>query len=721
MKLRVDNPLGWLTLAFISFLFHQTVLAAPLAIVTQPASQYIIVNSNASFTVSTTGGQGAITYQWGFNGTNLANSGRISGAASTNLMISGVTAADVGSYKVTVTDNHGPLSSSNVTLTVLFPPAITNQPVDATVLLGSNASFTVTAGGTAPLAYQWQTGGVDLSNGGIISGADNATLNFSGVQTNDAGLYQVVVTNSYGSVTSAVATLTVLVPATIVMQPANQTGLLLKSVTFNVNAAGNPPLIYQWQKNGTNLPEGGQIYGVSGPVLTVSNLLAADAGNYRVVVSNLYGATISTEASLAIVPVAAWGGDNFFGVNNLPLTLTNPLAFSAGYQRNLAISANDTVLGWGSNYEPVMPAGLSNVVAVSAGLDFALALKSDGTVAGWGYSPFGESSPPAGLTNVVAIAAGYSHSLALKRDGTVVAWGWNNGGTAVPGNLTNVIAITAGSDSGLALKSDGTLTAWGNNGSGQSNIPSGIENIVGISSGGYHNLALKSDGTILAWGWNYFGQTNIPTALSNVVGIAAGHTHNMALKKDGTLTAWGSNDSGESNVPAGLNNVVAIEAGGAHNLAMVQNMNSAVPPAIWWEGFTNRILPSGKTTVLLPVITGSLPMDYQWFFNGTPLAGETNKWLVLSSILPEQAGNYHFVVSNSFGSATSAMTAVFESPGILQSPVSQSTLTGSNVTFSASVLGIGPLNHQWLFNGTPLADGGRVSGSTTTNLTIANL
>jgi len=82
-------------------------------------------------------------------------------------------------------------------------PTITTHPTSQTVSAGANVTFTVTASGTAPFTYQWRKGGQN------INGSTNATLTLSNVQTNDAGSYDVVVTNSVNSATSNAATLTV--------------------------------------------------------------------------------------------------------------------------------------------------------------------------------------------------------------------------------------------------------------------------------------------------------------------------------------------------------------------------------------------------------------------------------------------------------------------------------------------------------------------------------
>ncbi len=88
-------------------------------------------------------------------------------------------------------------------------PAITSQPQSCTNLPGTTASFQVTATGTQPLSYRWRKNGLNLADGGAITGATSDLLSLTGVTTNYAGDFSVVITNVAGSVTSSVATLTV--------------------------------------------------------------------------------------------------------------------------------------------------------------------------------------------------------------------------------------------------------------------------------------------------------------------------------------------------------------------------------------------------------------------------------------------------------------------------------------------------------------------------------
>jgi len=82
-------------------------------------------------------------------------------------------------------------------------PSITDSPQSQEALTGDNVSFSVTATGTGTLAYQWYFGT------GPLSGKTSSTLSLTGVTTNSAGNYFCVVTNNFGSATSAVATLAV--------------------------------------------------------------------------------------------------------------------------------------------------------------------------------------------------------------------------------------------------------------------------------------------------------------------------------------------------------------------------------------------------------------------------------------------------------------------------------------------------------------------------------
>jgi hypothetical protein len=122
------------------------------------------------------------------------------------------------------------ISLSNYTAALPEAPAIATQPESLTVTNGDTATFAVTATGSPPLYYQWQEDGAGLTNGANIAGSTSATLTLSAVGANDTGSYDVIVTNSYGSVTSSVVTLNVVFYFQNVAQTVAQNG---SAVTFS--------------------------------------------------------------------------------------------------------------------------------------------------------------------------------------------------------------------------------------------------------------------------------------------------------------------------------------------------------------------------------------------------------------------------------------------------------------------------------------------------------
>jgi hypothetical protein len=112
-----------------------------------------------------------------------------------------------GGYSVVAGNPYNTVTSAVARLTVNLPPFITNPPAGLAVNVSSNAVFLVGAGGDQPLVYQWWFNSTNL-----LVGATNSTFVITNAQSTNAGGYDVIITNNYGSVTSAVAVLTVNLP-----------------------------------------------------------------------------------------------------------------------------------------------------------------------------------------------------------------------------------------------------------------------------------------------------------------------------------------------------------------------------------------------------------------------------------------------------------------------------------------------------------------------------
>jgi hypothetical protein len=101
-------------------------------------------------------------------------------------------------------------------------------------------------------------------------------------------------------VTSGVATLAVLLPPAIFSQPISLAVAGGNPASFSVGADGTAPLGYQWQLNGSDLVDGGEISGSRASSLTLSQATAKDAGSYTVVISNCCGCVTSSVAALTV-------------------------------------------------------------------------------------------------------------------------------------------------------------------------------------------------------------------------------------------------------------------------------------------------------------------------------------------------------------------------------------------------------------------------------------
>src|SRR6185436_6168089 len=100
---------------------------------------------------------------------------------------------------------------------------------------------------------------------------------------------------------SAYSNVVTLSPPSITTQPADATAVVGTSVTLTAAASGTPTPTLQWQKGGVNLTNGVNISGATSNSLTLSGLLVADSGNYRVVASN--GILPDATSNIAVLTV----------------------------------------------------------------------------------------------------------------------------------------------------------------------------------------------------------------------------------------------------------------------------------------------------------------------------------------------------------------------------------------------------------------------------------
>lgn len=289
-----------------------------------------------------------LTYKWKKGTTEIST------ATGNSCTISGITAADAGTYTVTVTNPQGFAVSNPAVLSVYPAPTITVQPLPRSVNEGQSASFTVTATGSG-LTYQWYRG----TN--IIPGATSRTLTLSDVGIGDVGTYSVTVANGAGSKTSNSVALTIKLKP--VVNPLNLPDAVVSQLySYPVTAVNG---VTSFSSNG--LPPGLTLDKTSGVILGRPTA----SGDFTVTITATNAAGPSRIAATDVMhvdpfPIEAIG--TFTGVLPRDFVLNNDL----GGRFTLTTTTKGTFTGtvvFGTSSTP-----LSGVLDISAGVPPAASL-----------------------------------------------------------------------------------------------------------------------------------------------------------------------------------------------------------------------------------------------------------------------------------------------------------------------------------------------------------
>lgn len=492
----------------------------------------------------------------------------------------------------------------------------------------------------------------------------------------------------------------------ILKEPASINVVEGASPTLSVTLQGAQPFSVHWRRDGIQLASG------YSPSLTISNAVPSDSGEYDVLVTNLFGATISQKA---IVTVTA----------SSPVITTNPVSQGAMMGGRIvleaaAIGSTPITWQWFLNDQPIDGATSNRFVRTKAdpsmlGRYKAVASNSLGDtstmeaivdqsgIVAWGGSV---GILPFANTNLIAITGGDMHFLALRSDGHVQTWpgtngpnayGYDAGQTIVPPGLDHVIGIGAGSTHSLALRDDGTITAWGKiYFTSTSNLVQQLNRnivMVGTGVGAQHAVALKRDGTVVGWGagTNYPYLQQVPASVTNIVSVAAGARHGIALRGDGGVVAWGDKADGQLSIPTAATNIVAIASTWLGNAALRSDGR-----LISWGGSTPTFSP---TNFFVDIAGGST-----WIAglrtNGQIACLERGSSFVGVSVVPTNIINAAGVAAGSY----TAFAFVGSGAPVFNTPaVDRRVNVGTNAFFRMWALGTQPISYHWNFNGEPIA------------------
>lgn len=521
----------------------------------------------------------------------------------------------------------------SIPMATIRSPSITQQPAANTLIgVGGNVNLTVTAIGSPVLGYQWIFAGTNIPS------ATNYFLSMNGIQASQEGDYQVIVNNRFGSVTSSIARVAVLVPPTITAQPLGTNVPAGRPFTLRVAAAGSS-LIYSW------MFEGAIMSGATSPSLTISNAQAVNEGIYRAVVRNSAGTATSAVALVRVTPAT-------------PVIVSEPgsLVVTASSNVSFAVSAigsQPMTCQWFFNGGAISGAtglqyNINNAQVGNAGSYFAVLMNGSGSVtshvATLGITPMSPCFVTLPIGGI--LPAGTNCSLvALARGSEPISYQWQRFGTNLPSATSPTLTL-----SNLSVADSGAYTVIAYSPVGASNSP--IANLVVTSappvfiqqpasisvlagqSATLNSLATGSNPLRYQW---YF--QNVPL-LDN--------TNRQLVLNPLTLSL------------AGQYFVLVSNQFGVATSAVVQI--TVCQPPVLSQGVSNIVADAGSTVLLSVSAEGTGTLVYSWQFNGATVPGNGST-LALSNIQPSKAGYYRVSVANQYGSISSTgRVSVFGSP-----------------------------------------------------------
>lgn len=563
------------------------------------------------------------------------------------------------------------------------PPYIWQQPVSVTTNANQNVTDVVGVRGSLPVSYQW------YQNGSPVSGQSSANLVYAPVQTNNAGSYVLVASNSFGSITSSVVTLVIFGPPVIQQQSPTQMEIFAGSgPTLRATVSGASPLIYQWSSNGVAIASG------TTSALTVTNAHAT--ATYTCTITNILGTNSINPISLNIVsdPTAPFPTS---------VLADGPISYYRMDESSGSTTCFDYVGGENGTY--------TNVTLGIPGYDSLNSVQTDPTETAAEFGDFPPNNDYAGnFPTYVNFGTPNGGNAEFSVEAWVTQYFYQGGGDCIAG-----IGFGNGGEQFV-------LDTGGANGS----VRFFVRNAAGTTSGANPTNTIANDGK-----WHHLvgvcdeAGGHVYLYLDGVQVASAGITAGSGLLSSSMPMSIGARESG-NNVPTSYDFqfIGAIDDVAIYNKALsgtqIQSHYYATGfgPVITQLQPTNNLTTNQGSTVTFTVSAqGTAPLSYQWNDpHSNPLPGQTTATLTLTNVQTNQTGNYSVTVTNLYGTTgtNTMLNVVLGAPKIVQdiTPSNVTVYATDPVTLSLDVSGSQPLHYQWY------QDGGAVSGATNASFTF---
>ena len=499
-------------------------------------------------------------------------------------------------------------------------------PAFQTNYVGGSATVSVTAGGTVPLTYyQWSfsTNSNDIGTATPIAGATNSTLVISNLTLASQGGYWVTISNSVGGYTSSTdAWVQVLSIASPIFTTQPQSEIIYAGGTAHftcvASGASSDGFSYKWQYGTTSDNITNNIARGTNAVLVITSVQTTNVGYYQVIVSDAAGTNTSSSVTLSVL--------------SAPATSTYPgIVMADGAVSYWRLGIVDETNGGSITYD--LAGGFNGVYygPVSLGQPGAITNDPDSF-----STTFGAGSTYAAVPFATNINA---------QTFTVELWvndnGVNRGNYRSP--LTDHHPATYVGYNFYGIPGN-TWQFWGGNGRAWTTLSG-----PAVPTNTWIHLASTYDGINMTFYVNGVQVSSVPLSYSpnNVEHLLIG-----CAGSDTAQTYFWTGGIGEV---AMYNTALSSNKIAAHYSAGTGI--TKIPPTITVQPSGGSVLVGSNITLTVQA-AGTAPLRYQWQSSGANLSGQTNTSLAILDVVSTNPAPYDVVVTNGFGSVTSAVVNV---------------------------------------------------------------